>query len=505
MRSRSATSKRAKGGTTNSATALGEKSACRAGIIDWAAESFSGPLDRLLRVTVGPLLLLVITPVFVNIAALATLRFDGNVTQMLYNYDLLSGTFSIVSVRDLLFDAFPLPSISILALMAVFVLFELILFVLIPGKEYCGAVAPSGFIPRFRRNGASAFFITSAAFLWGSKVVQPPLFSAEVVYDNLLPIMTMLNVGALFIAVALFAKGVLSPSTPDHGHGSSVLSAPLRGLPFRLYWGEELYPSIFGVDLKHFLICRVGMMLWFIFSVSFAFAAVREVNGNVVPGDAVLSFIPTIFAGTSLIILYVAKFFVFFEVPGYMSAADISVDRLGFMLAWGPIVFMPLVHNLQVLHLVKGTTLLSFTFSSALAWVAFGIVMIFLNFDADTQRHRVRALEGKAVVWGKPATFIRATYTDAAGVQHSNLLLTCGWHGIVRHFHYIPDIILLAMYCFPAGLPWERPLVWMYFFYLSSLLIDRCDRIDARCAAKYGESWDAYRALVPYKLIPLFF
>ena len=477
----------------------------RAGTIDWAAESFAGPLDRMLRVTIGPLLLLIITPVFVNVAALATLRFDGSVGQMLSTYNLIPGAprFSLVSVYDLLCDAFPLPSISVLALMAAFVLFELLLFVLLPGKQYDGAVAPSGFIPRFRRNGASAFFVTAAAFFGGSKVSQPPLFAAEVVYDNLLPIMTMLNVGALAIAAALFAKGVLSPSTPDHGHGDSVLSAPLRGLAFRVYWGEELYPSIFGIDLKHFLICRVGMMLWFIFSVSFACAALREHTSS--NAETMLPCTPTLFAGASLIILYVVKFFVFFEVPGYMSAADISVDRLGFMLAWGPMVFMPLVHNLQVLHLVKGSTLFSFSWSFALAWVAFGIVMIFLNYDADTQRHRVRSLEGKAVVWGKPATFIRATYTDAVGVTHSNLLLTCGWHGVVRHFHYIPDITLLAMYCFPAGLPWERPLVWMYFFYLSSLLIDRCDRIDARCAAKYGRAWASYRAQVPYKLIPHFF
>ena len=52
-----------------------------------------------------------------------------------------------------------------------------------------------------------------------------------------------------------------------------------------------------------------------------------------------------------------------------------------------------------------------------------------------------------AQVWGRPAEVIRAPYTDAEGARHENLLLVCGYHGLVRHFHYIPDIALLVLYC----------------------------------------------------------
>jgi hypothetical protein len=37
---------------------------------------------------------------------------------------------------------------------------------------------------------------------------------------------------------------VYAPSTADHGSSESI--------PFRIYWGEELYPAVLGVDLKHF-------------------------------------------------------------------------------------------------------------------------------------------------------------------------------------------------------------------------------------------------------------
>jgi 7-dehydrocholesterol reductase len=95
---------------------------------------------------------------------------------------------------------------------------------------------------------------------------------------------------------------------------------------------------------------------------------------------------------------------------------------------------------------------------------------------------------------------LRAPYVDAKGGRHVNLLLTCGWHGVARHFHYVPDILLLFLYCAPAG--FDRLLNFSYFFYLSALLIDRCGRIDARCRAKYGAVWDAYEKMVPWKLIP---
>ena len=330
---------------------------------------------------------------------------------------------------------------------------------------------------QFKRNGVPAFAITGAAFFLSH---HAQLFPGEFIYDNLMEIMTLLNITAIIFALLLFVKGVYLPSTSDHGSSEFF--------PFRIYWGEELYPSVMGVDLKHFVICRIGMMAWWLFTISFTLASIRH-HGALMPATA---------ASVVLNFLYVLKFS-FFEVPGYMSAADIAVDRcvparccihsnmkffprFGFMLCWGTIAFMPLVHNLQTLHLVKGSSVLRLSWTAAAAWIVFGIVMIALNYDSDTQRHRVRAAGGKCLVWGRPARVIRAVYRDATGAAHHNLLLACGYHGIVRHFHYAPDIVLLFLYCAPAG--FNTLLPFTYFIYLTALLLDRCQRIDRRCRAK---------------------
>jgi 7-dehydrocholesterol reductase len=172
------------------------------------------------------------------------------------------------------------------------------------------------------------------------------------------------------------------------------------------------------------------------------------------------------------------------------------------MLFWGTLVFMPLVHNLQTLYLVLAPGLqLGWL---AFIWVLFGIAMICINYDADVQRHTVRAKQGKCLVWGRPARCIPANFTDAQGKIHETFLLCCGYYKVARHFHYLPDIILLLLYCAPCGPP-STPLPYLYFWYLTALLLDRCDRIDRRCATKYGAAWTAYVTAVPYKLIPGFF
>ena len=169
------------------------------------------------------------------------------------------------------------------------------------------------------------------------------------------------------------------------------------------------------------------------------------------------------------------------------------------MMCWGPVCFMPLVHTLQNLHLVRHAGLPLST-AAAAAMLVLGNAMTCLNYDADTQRHRIRAAKGKCTVWGQPAKVIRATYHTSDGKRHAALLSCCGYQGLSRHFHYLPDIVNLFLYCSPAG--FEHVLPFLYFIYLTILLLDRTSRIDQRCHAKYGLQWEEYCRRVPYRLVP---
>lgn len=232
------------------------------------------------------------------------------------------------------------------------------------------------------------------------------------------------------------------------------------------------------------------MILWCLFAISF-------LEKHIVLAGGLASANPGQLVSVSLATIYIAKF-AYWE-KHYLHAADIAVDRFGYMLVWGTLCFMPLIHTLQNLYLVAHPGLALSYSTCALLFVG-GITCTILNYDSDTQRHRVRSSNGNCTVWGRPPTLIRAEYKTADGVKHTNLLLASGYHGLARHFHYLPDIIQLAIYAFPAG--FSRFLPWTYFFYLTTLLVDRTWRIDEKCLIKYGKAYEEYMRMVPYRLIP---
>ena len=88
-----------------------------------------------------------------------------------------------------------------------------------------------------------------------------------------------------------------------------------------MYWGVELYPRVAGIDLKVFIICRLGIMLWLLFAVSFAFKSVEFTQGA--PG-VLLSFPKEQIVSVTLMGIYISKFF--YWERWYLHAADIQVE-----------------------------------------------------------------------------------------------------------------------------------------------------------------------------------
>jgi 7-dehydrocholesterol reductase len=461
--------------TTTTTTTTDKKSKVNHEITDiWSPQNYS-TLEQLIREYIGPLFLMIICPIFVNVAAFVGKYYQSDVFLAI----------SSNSTTTILSTSFVIPSYSIIKIIILFCTLETILLLLLPGKIYEGARAPSGYVPTFKDNGGMACILTLCAF---KVFTDCNLLNPCIVYDELLGIQTLLNITALIMSIGLFLKGILFPSTKDHGSNSSLI--------FRLYWGEELYPRIWNnsIDLKHLIISRWGMMGWLMFTTSLMYASIRYHDGYLTPSMAISGL---------LNFFYVIKFFVFFE-QHYMKAADIAVDRLGFMLCWGTIGFMPLVHNLQTLHLVKNDGIIT-SWPLACFLIGVGFICIYLNYDSDTQRHRFREIitttkNGKMMIWGKEAQFIRAKYHTVDGKSHESLLLMSGYHGIARHIHYLFDIIWLFLLAIPCG--FHTILPWTYCIYLTSLLLDRTYRIDSRCKQKYGKYWEMYENKVRWKLIP---
>ena len=188
---------------------------------------------------------------------------------------------------------------------------------------------------------------------------------------------------------------------------------------------------------------------------------------------------------------------------------DIAHDRTGYMIAWGCLSFVPSMYVCHSWWMVKaldralesGRALPDVPLPAAAALGALGLLSIWANYDADAQRMEVRAKYPHVTVWGaRPPVVVVAPYVTEAGEQRSSILLASGWWGLASHFHYVPEVAAALFWTLPAGFASGMP--YLYVVFLAVLLLDRAYRDDARCAAKYGEAWKRYRALVPYKIVP---
>lgn len=425
-----------------------------------------------------PLLLILITP---NVGMLLwhTHRFCGG------SYAKLLKLFSDRSVLSGLYEIWrrtlhwPENGLCVYILIG-YSIWALLLMALLPGKKVEGPVTPRGNVPVYTDNGFKHYMVTMVTLAGLTVVLKQYGMSPTVVYDRFDEVLLILNIFSLVFCAVLYFKGLYSPSSTDCGSSGNVL--------FDYYWGMELHPRIFGFDVKVFTNCRFGMTGWALLVAIFALKS-YELHG----------FVDSMFVSAFLQLAYITKFF--WWEAGYMRTIDIMLDRAGYYICWGCLVFIPSVYASVSLYLVNKPVQLGFVASLLICFC--GLTSIYINYIADWQKQRVRQTNGGCLIWGKKPHIIRAKYILENGQERESILLASGWWGMSRHFHYIPEILLAFCWSLPAlG---ENVMPYSYVMYLAVLLIHRSFRDDTKCALKYGEFWVEYCRNVPHKIVPYLF
>ncbi|MFO0552875.1 MAG: hypothetical protein U0271_31090 [Polyangiaceae bacterium] len=418
-----------------------------------------------MRRWIGPLLLITATPPLAFLLWLTVRYYHGSFLELLRN-----ASFANLSSQ------FPRPSWVALGMILGWVGGQGVLLKVLPGKPHYGPVTPTGQQPLYKLNGIAAWIITHL----GLYVAAYPLhlFSPSAVYDRFGEILVTINALALAFCAFLYVKGRVRPSTTDAVYTGEPL--------FDFFQGIELHPTLFGVNLKQLINCRVSMMGWSVIVLAFA-AKQHALYGHVSTSMMVCA---------GLIAAYLFKFF--WWEGGYFNSLDIMHDRFGYYICWGVLVWVPAVYTIPALYLAEHPLALS----PALAGAVFvlGLFALWANYAADDQRQRVRRTKGETTIWGRPPALILAQYRTTDGEQRENLLLASGFWGLARHFHYVPEISLALLWSLPAM--FDNLLPYFYVIFLTFLLLDRANRDDKRCRTKYGTAWEEYCKRVPYKVVP---
>lgn len=420
-----------------------------------------------LRTTLIPLLLMMISPPAVQFVWVACTAYSG---------DALLALSDLRDDPGRLWSHFPAPSAAGAAYAGAFLALQVALLLAVPGEDFVAIPTPMGNRPRYKLNGVACFFISQVGL---AAAHAAGVWDYGAVYDHFGGMLAFLGRFALVATIALYVKGLTYPTNSDSGATGS-------GVVWDMWHGTELHPEICGVSLKQVVNCRFAMMGWSVLIVAFA-CKQRALYGFVSNSMAV---------SLALQLVYIYKFFLW--EGGYFNSIDIIHDRFGFYIFWGCSALLPSIYTLTSLFLVERP--LQHPPALAAANLAVGLAAVWGNYIADWQRQRVRAAGGVADVWGKPAVTIPVKYTTGDGKVRSSFLLASGFWGVSRHFNYVLELALALSWCAPSGR--QSVLGYIYFIFLTILLVDRAYRDELRCAEKYGKAYAEYCRVVPYKMVP---
>ncbi|KAI8563145.1 hypothetical protein RHMOL_Rhmol03G0090000 [Rhododendron molle] len=385
----------------------------------------------------------------------------------------------------------------------------------IPGKVVPGVILSDGTRLHYRCNGLLTLILLVALLSIG---VRMSFISPTAIADNGLELLSATLIFSFVVTLILYVAGRRS-----HNQGSSLKPHVTGNLIDDWWFGIQLNPQFMGIDLKFFFV-RAGMMGWLLINLSILAKSVKESNLS-----------QSMILYQIFCVLYILDYFFYEEYmtstissklkrrtgligwrggvavckgqttvifmslswsckniipikPGnhlFSFRWDIIAEKLGFMLVFGDLVWIPFTFSIQ------GWWLLSNKVELTTAAVIANCIVFLIGYrvfrGANKQKHEFKK-NPKAPIWGRPPKVI------------GGKLLASGYWGIARHCNYLGDLLLAASFSLTCGI--ISPIPYFYPIYLLILLIWRERRDEARCAEKYREVWAEYCKLVPWRILP---
>ena len=380
--------------------------------------------------------------------------------------------FSILIKTNLISKNF-FPNLTGAIIFAIFMVYGF-LSIKLSKKHFTGPTNVDGVTPEYAANGfefwtLSVFLTTLLAAVFPS---VPKIFS-----ENFIPFIMVANIFGLLFVSYLYIRGkdTYHDKKNDEREGSSTLFKFLRGL--------EFHPKLFGVDIKQWTNCRYGMISWQIIILLFMYYYFQK-NG----------FNNAIFVTVLLQSIYIGKFF--FWETGYFNTLDITLDRAGYYICWGCLVFLPALYTYTTYFLINRSPNISWKVS--LLIFLLGGYFTYKNYEVDRQKEIFKRDKENSVIDGKKAEYLDVKYERDGKIVDSKLLLSGHW-GFSRHTNYTYEILTSGMWS-AVGYQYG-PIPFMYLLYIIILLVHRIYRDEAKCSKKYGKYWKEYCKLVLYRLV----
>lgn len=326
----------------------------------------------------------------------------------------------------------------------------------------------------YKLNAHLSFWITLTALYAGwptwhapSQTVQFTAAPVGYLYDHFGTIALISSLSCLFLSVYLYVTSFL-PGTIHSKVGTS------GHFTYDFWMGRELNPRWGSFDWKVFCELRPGLVGWMVLNLS-CLQQQYERSGYVTGSMLLLNLLQGLYVWDAQ-----------YQERAILTTMDVTTDGLGFMLVFGDLSWVPFTYSLQARYLVRHDPHLSATSLLAILLLYAAGFMIFRG--ANSQKDAFRRA---------PEQFQDLKYLQT---KRGTKLLVSGWWGMARKINYTGDFIMGTCWCLLCGTNSIVP--YYYAVYFAILLIHRAERDDHQCKLKYGDDWDTYKRLVPYKFIP---
>ena len=339
----------------------------------------------------------------------------------------------------------------------------LALHAVLPARDVAGYVRdPSSGTPlRYRLNGPLVWAVAVAAWFVGG-------WTGLVRWDWLWEHRWSGALGAGVLGLAVSAAAVLTaPAVRD-----SVLGD--------LFLGRRANPRMFGgrVDAKMFLYVFGATMLQLNL---LAFAAHHFLAFPDDPSPGVVLYV-VLFTWFVLDYLFLERV--------HLYTYDLFAERVGAKLVWGCLHWYPYFYAVGLWAVADLPN------PDAPPWV---LVLAAAVFFAGWTLARGANMQKFAFKRDPNRPFLG--FAPRVLSDGRRQVLCGGFWGVSRHVNYLGEILMATGLALSLGRP-ELLAPWLYVVYYVLLLGFRERDDDRRCAEKYGALWDAYRATVPWRIVP---
>merc|ERR1719433_1315232 len=272
-----------------------------------------------------------------------------------------------------------------------------------------------------------------------------------------------------------------------YARGAQVFSV------YDFFIGIGVHPRLGLVDIKMVAETRVSWTLLFLYAVAAHIETTRQVGTLLNP--ALFMVLAHLLYGNAC-----AKGEHFIPYTW-----DITTEKFGWMLCWWNLAGVPLLYCFQSLYIAKyaesGLVLLGVPPAIYYGVMSVLLLLAYWVWDEANYHKCYFKMEQRGEIIQRNLFPTFRHIKDPKYIKcEVGVLLIDGWYKVGRKIHYAADASMALLWGLGCGFGSLMPYV--YFFFFSAMITHRTLRDEARCAQKYGATWDKYLKEVPYRFIP---